>query len=221
MAHTIAIFGASGDLTGRKLIPALFELFRKKRLPENTRIVGFSRTKYSHEAWREKLAGTTAHFVGKTFSDDLWRQFAASIFYHPGDLDAGDDLAALANELAALEGDQPATRVYYLATAPHLYAPALARLGAAGLANEDRAPSRVVIEKPFGADLAAAQATHSLPTPAQTPHRQPPPPEKKSVSAPWGIERILMSANSRPESPTPSSPAPHPGTGIIHGSRYA
>ena len=157
MAHTIAIFGASGDLTSRKLIPALYELYRKKRLPENTRIVGFSRTKYTHDAWREKLAGTTAHFVGKTFIDELWRQFAVSIFYYSGDLEAADDVAALAKELAALEGDQPATRVYYLATAPHLYAPALARLGEAELANEDRAPSRVVIEKPFGADLATAQ----------------------------------------------------------------
>ena len=64
MAHTIVIFGASGDLTSRKLIPALYELYRKKRLPENTRVVGFSRTKFSHDAWREKLAQTTATFVG-------------------------------------------------------------------------------------------------------------------------------------------------------------
>ena len=65
MAHTIVIFGASGDLTSRKLIPALYELHRKKRLPENTRIVGYSRTRFTHEAWREKLAETTAQFVGE------------------------------------------------------------------------------------------------------------------------------------------------------------
>ncbi len=157
MAHTIVIFGASGDLTSRKLIPALYELYRKKRLPENTRIVGFSRTKYSDDAWREKLAGTTAQFVGKNFQTSLWQQFAPLIFFHPGDIGIAEDFSALAQYLAALEGEQRATRIYYLSTAPQLYGSALAQLGAAGLAKEDRAPCRVVIEKPFGTDLASAQ----------------------------------------------------------------
>ena len=65
MAHTIVIFGASGDLTSRKLIPALYELHRKKRLPADTRVVGFSRTKYGHDVWRQKLGETTAQFVGQ------------------------------------------------------------------------------------------------------------------------------------------------------------
>ncbi len=157
MAHTIAIFGASGDLTSRKLVPALYELYRKKRLPENTRIVGFSRTKFTDDAWRDKLAGTTAHFVGKAFDAALWRQFAPSIFFHPGDIANSEDVSSLGQRLAALEGDQSATRVHYLSTAPQLYAPAIARLGAAGLAQEDCGPCRVVIEKPFGTDLATAR----------------------------------------------------------------
>lgn len=157
MAHTIVIFGASGDLTSRKLISALYELHRKKRLPEATRIVGFSRTKFNDDSWREKLAETTAHFVGKTFDAALWREFARSISFHAGDIGAAEDFASLAGHLATLEGDQPATRVYYLATAPQLYAAALAQLGAAGLAREDRAPCRVVIEKPFGTDLTTAR----------------------------------------------------------------
>jgi glucose-6-phosphate 1-dehydrogenase len=157
MAHTIVIFGASGDLTSRKLIPALYELFRKKRLPENSRIVGFSRTKFTDESWREKLAGTTAHFVGKNFDTALWQQFASSIFYQPGDIDTAADASRLAEYLATLEDAEAVTRVYYLATAPQLYTPALAQLGAAGLAKEDRAPRRIVIEKPFGTDLASAQ----------------------------------------------------------------
>jgi glucose-6-phosphate 1-dehydrogenase len=66
-AHTIVIFGASGDLTSRKLVPVLYELFRKKRLPENTRIVGFSRTRFTDESWREKLTESTVYFVGKNF----------------------------------------------------------------------------------------------------------------------------------------------------------
>lgn len=157
MAHTIVIFGASGDLTSRKLIPALYELCRKKRLPEKTRIVGFSRTKFTDESWREKLAGTTAEFVGKNFDHDLWQQFAPSISYLPGDLGTPEEMQALAKYLAALEGDEPATRVYYLSTAPQLYVPAIAQLGAVGLAEESAAPRRIVIEKPFGTDLATAK----------------------------------------------------------------
>ena len=157
MAQTIVIFGASGDLTSRKLIPALYELHRKKRLPEDTRIVGFSRTKYADDAWRDKLAETTAHFVGKTFDADLWREFAASISYQPGDIATAEDFSSLSNYLATLEGEQVAERIYYLSTAPQLYATAITHLGAAGMVDEHRAPRRVVIEKPFGADLASAQ----------------------------------------------------------------
>lgn len=157
MAHTLVIFGASGDLTSRKLVPALYELFRKKRLPDELRVVGFSRTNFSHDAWRDKLAESVASFVGKGFEPPLWRQFAASVFYHPGDIDNAEDFLKLRGFLAELDGERGATRAYYLATAPQLYATAVARLGAAGLAREDAGPSRVVIEKPFGTDLDTAR----------------------------------------------------------------
>jgi glucose-6-phosphate 1-dehydrogenase len=157
MADTIVIFGASGDLTSRKLVPALYELHRKGRLPEQTRIVGFSRTPFRHEAWREKLAETTARFVGGSFDRGVWEGFAASIFYHPGDIGTPDDFPALARFLDEIEGEAGATRVYYLSTAPKFYEPAVARLGEAGLAAETRGPRRVVIEKPFGVDLASAR----------------------------------------------------------------
>ena len=157
MAHTIVIFGASGDLTSRKLIPALYELHRKKRLPENTRVIGFARTGFSHDAWREKLAETTARFIGKEFDVALWQAFAPSLFYHPGDIANADDFPSLDAFLASLEGPQGATRAYYLSTAPQLYAPIIARLGAAGMAKEQRGPCRIVIEKPFGTDGATAR----------------------------------------------------------------
>jgi glucose-6-phosphate 1-dehydrogenase len=175
MAHTIVIFGASGDLTSRKLIPALYELYRKKRLPEQTRIVGFSRTKFSHEAWRDKLAESTASFLGTKFDAALWQEFAPAIHYHAGDIDNAADFASLREFLTTLEGepsagqdanpgqvaslsdsDRPA-RIYYLSTAPSHYAAAIAQLGAAGLAKEDRGTRRVVVEKPFGTDLATAR----------------------------------------------------------------
>jgi len=157
MAHTVVIFGASGDLTSRKLVPALYELHRKGRLPEQTRIVGFSRTKFSHEAWREKLAESAAHFVAETFDRPLWETFAQAIYYHPGDIGNAEDFDSLGRLLDEMEGDGKATRVYYLSTAPRFYEPAVAHLGAAGLAREDRGKRRVVIEKPFGSDLPSAR----------------------------------------------------------------
>ena len=157
MAHTVVIFGASGDLTSRKLIPALYELYRKKRLPEKTRIVGFSRTRFSDDAWREKLAETTAQFTGEHFDAALWQEFAASIFYHPGDIASDESFVELEKYLTDLEGGETSARAYYLSTTPQLYDSAVARLGAAGMANEDRGPRRVVIEKPFGTDLATAR----------------------------------------------------------------
>ncbi len=157
MPHTVVIFGASGDLTSRKLIPALYELHRKKRLPDNLRIVGFSRTPFSNEAWRDRLADSAAMFVGKEFDRDLWQQFAASIFYHPGDIENVEDFPKLRDALDQLDGGTNVERVYYLSIAPQLYAKVIAQLGEAGLANEDHGSRRVVIEKPFGTDLASAQ----------------------------------------------------------------
>ncbi|NLF08085.1 MAG: glucose-6-phosphate dehydrogenase [Pirellulaceae bacterium] len=157
MPHTIAIFGASGDLTGRKLIPALYELFRKGRLPENTRIVGFSRTPFSHDAWRAKLAESTPGFVGEDFDAEVWRRFAPSIFYHSGNADSVEDVAALGGFLDELEAGVETERVYYLSVAPQLYATAVAHLGAAGMAAEDRGSRRVVVEKPFGHDRDSAR----------------------------------------------------------------
>src|SRR5581483_4719871 len=122
MPNTIVIFGASGDLTSRKLIPALYQLFRKKRLPSDTRIVGLSRSPFSSEEWRSKLAETTKEFLGDDFDQSLWSSFAANVFYHPGNLEHDDDYASLSQDLEKIEGGVKTSRVYYLATAPQLYA---------------------------------------------------------------------------------------------------
>jgi len=166
MPQTIVIFGASGDLTARKLVPALYELHRKRRLPEGTRIVGFSRTPLSDEAWRAKLAESTRHFVGTNFDQAAWQTFAPCLFYHPGDIAKGDDFTALAARLDRFDGAAHDTRIFYLATAPEFYEPAVARLGASGLAQQTGGTRRIVIEKPFGVDLASArrlnQAVHAV-----------------------------------------------------------
>ena len=79
MAHTIVIFGASGDLTRRKLIPALYRLHRQQRLPADTRIVGVSRTAFSHDAWREQLSESTTEFTGDDYDVAAFGEFVQKV----------------------------------------------------------------------------------------------------------------------------------------------
>jgi glucose-6-phosphate 1-dehydrogenase len=157
MPHTVVIFGASGDLTQRKLVPALYQLFRKGRLPADTNVVGFSRTAYTHEAWRQELADSTAKHAGDDFTTSQWNKFAPHVYYHAGDIGNLEDFLSLRRFLSEIEHGQPSTRVYYLATAPRFYEQAVTQLGRSKLADEDGGRRRVIIEKPFGTDLASAR----------------------------------------------------------------
>src|SRR5689334_24709013 len=105
MPHTFVIFGASGDLTHRKLVPALYNLSRKGRLPKDTRIVGFSRTEFTHEAWRADMGKAAAKFIGKDFDQALWDQFSQNIYYHAGDIGHTEDFKKLAKFLGQIEKD--------------------------------------------------------------------------------------------------------------------
>lgn len=166
MSCTFVIFGASGDLTQRKLVPALYQLFRKGRLPNGTRIVGFSRTSFSHDSWRAHLAESTAKYLAGDFNKGLWDQFSTSIFYQPGDVGQAADFTSLLKLLREIERVERCTRVYYLATAPQFYEPIIEHLGQSGLADESGGPRRVIIEKPFGSDLKSArrlnEAVHAV-----------------------------------------------------------
>ena len=157
--NTIVIMGATGDLTRRKLLPALFQLACKKRLPENLRIVGFARSEYSDDAFRERMQNGVREFTDLSTRDKDWEAFAKSIHYVSGNLSVPEDCERLGQRLAALEsGYMPVNRLFYLSIAPHLYGPAVEQIGAAGLAAESTGWRRVVIEKPFGSDLESAQA---------------------------------------------------------------
>ena len=158
MPHTIVIFGASGDLTSRKLIPALYRLHAKDRLPEGSRIVGVSRSPYEHEQWRNSLKETTSNFLGSHFDAQRWESFAESIFYQPGDIKEPKDFKRLAKFLDEIEAEGSLGRVYYLSTMPQLYEAAVEQLGAAGLADDSQGYRRVIIEKPFGTDRESAEA---------------------------------------------------------------
>jgi glucose-6-phosphate 1-dehydrogenase len=155
MSHSIVIFGASGDLTKRKLIPALFRLCQKKKLPANTRIIGVSRRDYSNETWRGMLAESTAEFLGDRFDTDDWNKFAERVHYLSGDITQSSDFLELESRLSKIEAG-PADRIYYLATSPSLYPSAVGNLGSAGMARETVGQRRIVVEKPFGTDLTSA-----------------------------------------------------------------
>lgn len=162
MPNTVVIFGASGDLTSRKLIPALYLLHQKGRLPKETRVVGVSRTPFSHEAWRAELATSTEKFCGKEFDAAKWQSFASSIFYHRGDIDDAASFQSLKTFLETeVEQNAPSSRLYYLSTSPTLYEMAIGQLGAADMAEESKGLRRIIIEKPFGTNLATARSLNS------------------------------------------------------------
>jgi glucose-6-phosphate 1-dehydrogenase len=167
MPNTVVIFGASGDLTSRKLIPALYLLHQKGRLPPETRVVGVARTPYSHDAWRAQLEESTRKFVGNQFDAASWAAFAGSIYYHRGDIDDAASFQSLKVFLETeIENNASASRLYYLSTSPTLYEMAIEQLGAAQMAEESKGVRRIVIEKPFGTNLATARslnaATHKV-----------------------------------------------------------
>jgi glucose-6-phosphate 1-dehydrogenase len=157
MATTFVIFGASGDLTSRKLVPALYQLFLKKRLPEQTSIVGVSRTPFSDEEFRNHLVEHAQEHSEGTFTHESWDAFAPRVHYKSCDMTKSADMDDLAKYLDNLEGSSKSDRVYYLSTAPRYYAPAVTELGRSGMAKEcDGCRRMVVIEKPFGTDLKSA-----------------------------------------------------------------
>ena len=156
---TIVIFGASGDLTRRKLIPSLCSLFCKGRLGPEVQIVGMARGNLTTEEYRDSLTEGMDDF--EDFSPDLedWSEFISRIHYLGGDVTSASDLKRFDEFLKAIEAPgKPANRLYYLALAPSLYEPTILNLGAVGIARETDAWRRVIIEKPFGSDLASAQA---------------------------------------------------------------
>jgi glucose-6-phosphate 1-dehydrogenase len=157
-SNTIIIFGASGDLTRRKLIPALYDLHCKKRLPGNWYIVGVSRSEMSDEAFRTHVESGVKEFARGDYNGSRWADFAQRVRYLPTDLADVDDMRRLDAFLSEECGGVPENRVYYLAIAPNLYPQAIASLGAAEMAQESAGWRRIVIEKPFGSDLSTAQS---------------------------------------------------------------
>src|SRR5690242_10986534 len=156
---TVVIFGATGDLTKRKLLPALYRLSYERRIPPTFAIIGNSRTPMSDEQFREKMREETRHFLEDTpFEEQQWDSFARYLHYVPGDLNDRGLYNKIAAKLAEVQQEhQTAGNVlFYLSTQPSYYESAVQGLGSAGLQNGD-GWRRIVIEKPFGHDLSSAR----------------------------------------------------------------
>lgn len=154
---TIVIFGASGDLTRRKLIPALFNSYRKGRLPDTINIVGFARRPWNHDEFRDQLLTGMQTFAANVYDAEKWADFVRQVWYVQGDLGTAVDYKTLDATLNNLE-TSPTNRLYYMATAPRFFVPIVENLGAAGMVTEEEGWRHVVVEKPFGRDLVSAQA---------------------------------------------------------------
>jgi glucose-6-phosphate 1-dehydrogenase len=157
----MVIFGASGDLTKRKLIPALYNLARNSLLPDEFAVVGVARSDKSTEAFREEMSENIQQFATHQVDPNLWESLVKRLYYMPGDAKDPDTYQRLGDQLTQIDKDH-GTRgnyFYYLATAPIFFSEIVKNLGKSGLTREgNRKWRRVIFEKPFGHDLGSAQA---------------------------------------------------------------
>jgi glucose-6-phosphate 1-dehydrogenase len=162
---SIVIFGASGDLTARKLIPALYHLCKEKLMPVSFRVIGFARREKTDESWRQELRTALNQFSRtKPVDDKVWNEFAANIFYCMGDITDPAAYAKLEQKLSSF--NSPPLRnnlLFYLATQPSQFGGIVEQLHNAKLIHKEGGEGwqRLVIEKPFGHDLASAKALNA------------------------------------------------------------
>ena len=163
---TMVIFGASGDLTKRKLVPALYNIARDRLLPAGFSVVGFARRPWSDDQFRqEMLDGVNEHSRSRPADPGLWSDFASGLYFHQGDFGDADAYRRLAMRLTRIETERATygNHIFYLATPPDHYAEIIRGLGLAGLAGSTRAPwARIIVEKPFGVDLESATALNTM-----------------------------------------------------------
>jgi glucose-6-phosphate 1-dehydrogenase len=163
----LVVFGASGDLAHRKLIPALYNLAVSAHLPAAFGLVGVSKSEYTHEQYQADMREAVGRFSRtKPIDEDLWRDFAAGLRYVPGAFDDDSTFQRLAGTLEELDRARATrgNRLFYFATPPSTYPVLLRQLQKHGLIRPpgEARFTRVVIEKPFGRDLASARALNRM-----------------------------------------------------------
>jgi glucose-6-phosphate 1-dehydrogenase len=158
-AQILIIFGATGDLTQRKLVPSLYQMYLERRLPAELTIVGFARRDWSDDFFREHLRQGVEEFGGGLKSTEVWEKFAQGLYYSAGDIDNPDSYANLKQRLASLDDSRGTrgNRTFYLSVGPKFFSEAAQQLGNHGMLADPK-KTRLVIEKPFGHDLSSAQA---------------------------------------------------------------
>lgn len=163
----LVLFGATGDLTRRKLIPALYSLETQNLLPDRFAIIAYARRPKDDGQFREDVRDAIRQFMPSLPADGVgWERFASRIYYHQANLDDPQGYLALKDRLERVEREKQlgGNRLYYLATPPENFAEIAENLGRAGLAYtpEQEGPwSRIIVEKPFGYDLETARALNA------------------------------------------------------------
>ena len=156
----VVIFGASGDLAKRKLIPALYRLVQERLLPAEFAIIGLGRTEMSSDEFRDKMKAAIIEFSeAKSVDEEVWSSFAQGIQFLPSDIGNADCYRQLGKMLEQVDRERGTggNHLFYLSTAPEFYAEAVRQLGEAGLTKQDKGWVRVIIEKPFGTSLESAR----------------------------------------------------------------
>jgi len=163
MSTVIVIFGATGDLTARKLIPALYNNFCKKRLPDQFSVIGFARKQWTSENFREVMKESLKKFVPAGYDEKEWNAFASRLFYHQGEFEGTDHYQSLARCIEETSGSS-CNALFYLATAPEYYSMIASHLAEVKLLaeSEQGGHRRIVVEKPFGRDLPSALALNQV-----------------------------------------------------------
>ncbi|HWE27934.1 MAG TPA: glucose-6-phosphate dehydrogenase, partial [Polyangia bacterium] len=155
---TMVIFGASGDLTKRKLLPALYSLARDRLLPPVFNVVGVARRDIGDVAFRKQMRDGCDKFARRRpVEDSLWQSFEPNIHYSAGTFESDDTYKKLEAKLNEIDPKGETGRVFYLSTPPSEYPLIVKKLGESGLIKQG-AFARVIIEKPFGRDLESAKA---------------------------------------------------------------
>src|SRR5437773_757533 len=162
---SVVIFGATGDLTHRKLLPALYNLAADGELPPAVTVIGFARREKSDDDFRREMEEAVRKFSRQTVRDEIWKNFSQSIFYHQSDFSDEAGFKSLAQRLDKIDQERGTrgNRLFYFAVAPDQFEPILKHLKTAGL-NEAKEGSwaRVIIEKPFGSDLTSARELNRI-----------------------------------------------------------
>lgn len=161
----MTIFGATGDLAHRKLMPALYDLAVKKLLPEQCVIIGYGRRPKDENEFRDELGAKVKEHAQQTWDEELWKSLRERIFYQQGAYDTEESYAALDKRIEELSKafQLEGNRLYYLATPPAEFAPIIENLGKLHPRDKQKQGwHRLIIEKPFGRDLASAHALNEL-----------------------------------------------------------